>query len=208
MAPDDTFVEIVNNLDDVMWLCTTTYPGAESPLIPTKILGRQSRVVSAQDARKFWHGPYPWVNPHIYVSKPGRDLRHACAWNDITIDGVSHLPFQVSFVRYDPATYADAISDASIFPNLFYVGEWGDIGYTLRLECSVADIRLCYPETVVWTDSTAYIRFLRVIGVPSAQNNVRIRLVIDPAPAGSAWSPQTDTRFPSLPSTLVVVGDL
>lgn len=190
---DDTELVAVaiNDLDHPVWLCTTTYPGPEMPLIPTELPPRSETVMSVTPSWA-WHGPvHKYAPPQIYVSLPGVTQNHACAWNEMTMDGVSHLPWQMMALVYPPESGSGAFADFSVFPNKFFTGQWASVGYTLSVSCtSTSDS--CFPTTFFSNDTTDYIQFVRTL----APRRVEFRF------REGAWIPSRDIRFPSLPSSI------
>jgi hypothetical protein len=193
---DEMVAVAINNLDVPVWLCTTTYPGTEMPLIPQRLDPRSEMRMSVTPSWA-WHGPdYAYAAPQIYTSMPGADLQHACAWNEATMDGVSHLPHQLMAIVYPPDSNPGVFADFSVFPNKFFVRPWGRVGYNVSVRCDPPG-PTCFPTTIINADSTDYMQFVRVTTGPA-----RVVFVFDPALPSWQPDPAKDFRFPSLPSTI------
>jgi hypothetical protein len=114
----------------------------------------------------------------------------------MTMDGVSHLPFQLMAVVYPEGSNPGVFADFSVFPNKFFTRPWQSVGYSLKVTGTGSGV---YPTTIVASDSTDYMQFLRVVDGVGAR--VTFTFTSD-----TPWvpDPSKDIRFPSFPSSISI----
>lgn len=101
----------VNNLEKVVSLCRTDYPGSENMNIPTQVGAGSSLPISVVDSDSYYQWKSGKTSSQYYVNNAGVNAENGCIWGTSASDVGNWAPLVLG------AGYTGGITYLSLIPN-------------------------------------------------------------------------------------------
>lgn len=104
-------VEVVNELNDLVSICTTDYPGTENMVIPTVVGAGSTQPLSVVDSGSYYRWRGRKTSAQFYVNNAGVSPEEGCLWNSEGSNLGNWAPLNFG------AGYDNGIAYLSLIPN-------------------------------------------------------------------------------------------
>ncbi|ODV85474.1 hypothetical protein CANARDRAFT_198682 [[Candida] arabinofermentans NRRL YB-2248] len=111
---------VVSELDDVVSICRTDYPGTENMVIPTVVEGGDEAILTVVNEETYYQWQGDMTSCQYYVNNAGVDYTDGCIWGSSGSGVGNWAPLNFGAGYYDGISYLSLIPNPNNYDSLNY----------------------------------------------------------------------------------------